>query len=1804
MLPAQSQSASVGTTLRNVATVEYAAGALGRRIESNEVVVRVEPAPSRAAIAIARFATDGVAEFTATAGPTQCLGASGPVALAAPVVAGAPSIDPLVPGAFRQAAAVHGGDALFVRVADADQNRDATLLDIVEVRITAAATGDSERVRLTETGVNSGVFVGYVATAIGAASSGNCILEVARDSAVEVGYVDPQDAADTVRAAALVDPYGLVFDSATGAAVDGARVRLVDAVSGAPARVFGDDGTSAYPSEVITGEPVTDAGGTVYRLPAGVFRFPLVAPGRYRLEVEPPGGYSFASSVTIDDLQRLPGAPFSLSDGSFGRPFDVIAPVFAVVDIPLDRAGDSLLLRKTASVETAAPGDFVLYELVVENTSRVGGLRSLRIDDQLPTGLRFRPGSARRDGQRIGDPRISVDGRTLQFEIASLAPGERARLRYVVEVTMAARDRKLVNTAIARAPGGRQSNEARAVVRLAGELFADRGFIIGRVSEGDCGVSDGPGVAGVRVYLEDGRYALTDAEGKYHFEGVEPGSHVVQIDDFTLPAHLQLGGCRETVRHAGRAYSQFVDLRAGALWRADFQLAARPAATGSVELEMRTVIADAALARHDVLVRTRGGVPVANARLIAMLPEGMSADLSQVALDGAPLRGATLAGDVLSIPLAALAAQGEHHLRFVTRAGTARGELSVRAVLLFDTPVAAAQRSTVVENRLRRDARVVSEAGLELVTAFGRAEPVATQAAAPRPAQPPGSARPAMAKVAASAAANAAFAAINIEHEDGSARWLAPQENAVLAIPSIKLAVAHGPGQRVVLELDGRLVPALNFDGTAVNAARTAAVSRWRGVDLHEGENVFVASVRNEDGGEAARLTRTVHYGGGAVRAELDRGASLLVADGQRRPVIALRLFDAHGKPARPGTLGAFRVDSPYRSWWEVQALDDNPLLAVGAREPTFEVDADGLARIELEPTSQSGMVVLRLRFNERQNQELRAWLQPAPRPWIMVGLAEGTAAWRSVSRAIEPLPGEAPIEEGYDGEGRVAFFAKGRVRGDFLLTLAYDSARDPRAARERLRAVVEPDRYYLVYGDGTEQRFEAASTERVFIKLERREFVALFGDYDTGLTVTELTRYSRSLTGLKVDYGGERVAASGFAARTDLGFVRDELRGDGTSGLYRLSRRALVINSDKLRIEVRDRFRSERIIESRELARFLDYRVDYEAGTVFFREPVPSRDAELNPVYVVAEYETRGTGEEVTAAGGRAAARTADGTVEVGVSAIHDGGLDGDSRLGGVDLKWQATAATEVRLEAAYSDSDDPARGGSGKAWLGEVRHVSDTLDLLAYAREQERAFGAGQQAASEAGTRKLGADLRWNVGEHWAVRGEAMLQQMLDTGAERRLAAAELRHQHADANVAVGLRGVEDDDGRGVVRRSEQAYLTSSVDLLDDRMTLRATGDMTLGGRDGSSDYPARTLLGVDYRLAPETTLFVEWERGEGEALSSDMTRVGLRARPWERTQIVSAVSQQASEYGPRTFANFGLTQGWRLSESWTLDLGVDQSNTLRGATLAPLDADVPLASGSASEDFFAAFVGAQYHAELWTATARAERRAADSEIRRTLLAGWYREPAQGHAMSLALLANDSDARFGGPDTSAADLRFAWAYRPADGRWVVFNRTDFKCDVREDALLRAESTRWVQNLHASLQWNVATQVGLQFGARHVVSSFDGERYRGVSTLLGLDLRRDLRWRVLGRAVDVGLHGAWLRSWESTVAEQQFGIDVGVTVATNLWISVGWNFEGFRDDDFAAARHTEQGPFLRMRIKADQDTLRDLRLDSLRPSR
>ena len=1939
-----------GTVINNTAQIDYFEGAVPLHLLSNTVNVTVLSPITPATVTILQYAPGGTAP-AASVGPTQCFNGGAYTTLPPPVLAGGTILNTNQTTPLNDTSTVHGGSPLFIRLVDLDRNVDPAMRDTVDVQVTSDA-GDRELVRLTETGVNTGEFVGYIATSVAPAVPSDCLLQVARNGAVGVSFIDSFDPGTTHRAAAQVDPYGLVFDSRTGKPVDGARVRLVNTLTGQDAVILGDDGLSRYPATVVTGSPATDSGGTTYTLPGGVFRFPLVAPGNYQLVIQPPPGYAFPSAVLSAALQQLPGAPFRITDGSYGKPFTSIAPpAIAAIDVPLDPTGTQLYLQKTTATTTAAIGDVVPYTLSVQNAAGNGPFRSVTVTDRMPQGLRFRSGSVRIATLRAPDPKISADGHQLVFTIGPIVPGATLQIQYVAEVVAGANATRLTNTATALAIEGIASNRASATILLRNELFTDAGIIMGRVVQATCEQTTDtvPGVAGVRIYLEDGRYELTDKEGKYHFDGVPPGTHVVQLDTATVDPGLEVRTCQSEMHHAGRDYSQFVELRGGSLWRADFRLAQRPLPTGTADLELSSAVAGSAdlagaagAANATALTHTlslhSGAVPLQGVRLRIMLPAGLQYVEDSALFNGKATAQPQSDAGVLSFLVGPVAANTTATLTLrSTKTPGPVGELQLKAYATFATPGQLQVNTAAVANTVQRgaarsesanyrftphfevlearlqdsdrrqldliaaqwrgvsdiaitavghtDSRPIAHANLSLYTdnyalsqaraaavaqylsgllsvdtshvrtsGRGADEPLAAGkdtasmaanrrvdititgerllAAESLAVEKPLERSAAVATVGSwhrdapndstsATAMNSREPEINIEDLAGSAAWVEPATDFQPAIPALKVAIVHAPNQTVKLRINGQPAGALNFDGVSHNLAGTVALSRWRGVELHEGDNALSASILAADGHEAAHLERTVHYGNDAVHAVLVHDQSVLSADGTTRPVIAMRISDRFGKPARNGMPISFSVDAPYRSWFEVQTLHENQLVSVGYRNPRVEVGRDGIARLELEPTAQAGTVVVHLHYSERQNEELHVWLEPAARDWVLVGIASGTVAHTAIRANLQSAT-DAGLEEGYSKDGRIAFFAKGSIKGSYLLTAAYDSDRNTDPAQQRLLSTIEPNRYYTIYGDGTEQRYEAPSSDKLYLKIERGRFYNLYGDYQTGLTVTDLSRYSRTFTGLKSEYSGDRYSVTGFATNTDQNFAHDELAGDGTSGLYHLAHRNIVINSDQVRIEVRDRFHLDRVVATQSLSRYLDYSVDYLGGTLFFRQPVAGRDGNFNPQIIVAEYETIGTTKSVTA-GGRAAVKSTNQQIELGVTLIQQGADAGRTLLTGTDLKWNASDSTRVRAEIAHTDSKDPAQAATANAYLAEIQHVNDHIDSRVYYREQQPGFGLNQQLSIDAGERRYGADGRLKLAQFWSVQGEVMHEQVLSTGAGEELASAELRRQDATHTIDAGLRHVSD-SGANLKRVTDQAYVGGSMDLMQMRLRLHGAQDFALNGRNASANYPTRTLLGADYRYTRDTTFFTDYERASGTALKTDTTRIGVRSNPWEHAQVQSSLGQQFTEFGPRLFSTLGLTQGWQPAEHWLLDFGADQTRTLRGSSLRPVSPKLPLPSGTLptsplTEDYVAVFFGALYRTPLWVSSSRIEHRNATSEERWLATSGFYREPLLGHAFSLAASVVESNAKLNtATSTHAENLLLSWAFRPVSSRWIVLDRLDLNFERTSAGTATGtigpasgtagltkvtatassqEAARIVDNLNSNWQLDPRSQLGLQLAARYTLTTVATDRYSGFASLVGFDYRRDLT-----RRFDIGVHATTLQSWTSHVGDSAFGLDLGLAPARNVWISVGYNFRGFADRDFEANRYTAAGPFITFRIKADQDTFKDLSLASLRP--
>ena len=285
--------------------------------------------------------------------------------------------------------------------------RDPTVRERVEVSV--RFDGKTIVAPFVETAPDSGVFAGGVPAAGTHPELAACDPTVQRSPSVSVAFSEDQFSYAS-SLSLLIDPAGFVFDSATAALVDGARVTLLDA-SGQPATVFGDDGVSRYPSSVVSGEAVTDASGRTYPAIKGRYRFPLAPPGSYTLKVEPPSPYVAPSTrdpAQVAALKDAAGAPFLLNGASYGGTLTLADQRPFYADIPVDTgaggaAAPSLRVTKTASVRQASPGDFVQYHLTLANRGK-GAATGIHVADTLPVGLRYQRGSTRGASEPVAAP--------------------------------------------------------------------------------------------------------------------------------------------------------------------------------------------------------------------------------------------------------------------------------------------------------------------------------------------------------------------------------------------------------------------------------------------------------------------------------------------------------------------------------------------------------------------------------------------------------------------------------------------------------------------------------------------------------------------------------------------------------------------------------------------------------------------------------------------------------------------------------------------------------------------------------------------------------------------------------------------------------------------------------------------------------------------------------------------------------------------------------------------------------------------------------------------------------------------------------------------------------------------------------------------------------------------------------------------------------------------------------------------------------------------------------------------------------
>ena len=1030
-----------------------------------------------------------------------------------------------------------------------------------------------------------------------------------------------------------------------------------------------------------------------------------------------------------------------------------------------------------------------------------------------------------------------------------------------------------------------------------------------------------------------------------------------------------------------------------------------------------------------------------------------------------------------------------------------------------------------------------------------------------------------------------AYKAFPIEDASAGFEILWPGRNHYPPMPGTKITIKHAPKSQYKLFMNGVEVSLLHLEGTTQNANKSVAISYWRGVDLKEGDNTLTVVLYDKDNLEVERISSTIHYSSPPVNVELVKEESNLIVDGLTPPSIAVRFTDKDGEPARAGVTGEFTVDPPHAPLKSKEAFEEYPLSGIETKRTKFIIGGGGIAQIKLRPDSGEGSVTLR--FNLISGKHVvEPWLEPKLRDWILVGFAEGTAGYNTIDDNMESAK-LSGAEDNFYEDGRTAFFAKGTIKGQWLLTMAYDSGKDG-FDEDNLHGTIDPGTYYTIYGDKTDQRYEAASSRKLYLKIERREFYTLFGDFDTGLGVTELSKYKRSMNGLKSEMHTEKLSYTAFVADTNKAFVKDELRGNGTSGLYTLSRSNIVTNSEDVTIEVRDRFRSEVVISTQRLARHIDYDIDYDTSTIFFKEPVLSKDRDLNPVYIVVDYESADSSDKSFNYGGRAEAKLLEGRVKAGLTHVHEGRTGGEGDLYGIDASVKVSENIDLKVETSRTRSDFGGTTRDDSAYIAELSHRSDKVSTKAYLREYGEDFGLGQNMGSENGTRKFGASSNLRVTKRISVNGEFMRQENLLTDARRTLGEFDLKYRADDYSLRGGVRSVVDRLGDGSTSRSKQLILGAGWQPISDKLRLRVTHEQSVLGDDESSDYPTRTTIGADLKINRLVTVFADQEFTYGEDEDTQSTRLGLKATPWKGADLKTSLVRDYNEYGERVFSNVGLAQRLRLTKRLSINASIDHANAIKHPGNTPLNTNVPLAS--ANTEFTALSTGVGYQGTNWGATSRIEKRTSRYEDKFGFFTGISGELKEGLGLSLGLkLTNIHSSAVGGADKDLKELRLGFAYRPLKSRWIVLNRLELITEEADGGDFNYDNRRIVNNTNANFKVDSKTQVSLQYGAKYVRDTIDNKSYSGYTDLVGIEARYDVtpKW-------DVGARTSVLHSWESSQIDYGTGFSIGHSFAENTWVSFGYNITGFKDNDFSGSNFTAKGPFMNFRIKFDQESVRE----------
>ncbi|MGX8219770.1 hypothetical protein ACWS81_03190 [Psychrobacter celer] len=1410
----------------------------------------------------------------------------------------------------------------------------------------------------------------------------------------------------------------------------------------------------------------------------------------------------------------------------------------------------ALVVTKESDVKSAELGDYVSYTINITNNGNATAY-DVQLKDALPRGFDYVENSVRVspttdiDINQAQTTEFKADGKYQVLNLGNMANGESKKITYRVLVGASSLGGDGINRAIAVANNEQGqslvSREAQWKIDVERGVMNTDGIIIGKVyhdinRDGIQQKEDGElGVAGVRIYMENGNFIVTDPEGKYNFYGVSAKTHVLKVDSTTIPRETEL--VTQSNRNAGDAGSRFVDLKYGELHRADFAIVGGMG--DSTERLNAELIArsKSVSAKNDTLEQA--------VKTALTLEPNYDADTT----DNVDASGCNINGDL---------------------------DLGNNC-----------------------DSAIVNDM---IGDATNRVDMAVTTVAPP---------------------AEKELEEYLKEVANNNVTFINLNEGQQLSTYKQMVQVQAPLGSIFTLYANGKAISEQQVGKTAEQEKQNVMAFDYYAVDLKRGSNTLRGVATDVTGKVISEQTITVLTPDSLQAIDYRTQAQLVPADGISEYQVVISLKDRDNRPYIGTTsltldtnIGRINLKDSSQDQAGTQVTVSGGELLI----PVIAPSAPGKGELVID--TGSSKQIIPLQFTAKL------------RPLIAVGIVEGAISLKDFDSsnitdaqgAFEQELHEISGNDDYSATGRAAMFLKGKVRGDYLLTLAYDSDKKG----ERLFRDIEPGEYYPVYGDSSAKGFDAQSTSKLYVRVDKGRSFAMYGDLKTQIDNDEgieLGQYNRTLTGLKAQFEDDNTRITAFAAETSTSQRVNETRGLGISGPYPLGEDfdAVLENSETVEVIIRDANNSGLIISRKTLTRFADYEIDPISRSLYLKSPIASLDIDGNPIYLRVTVEVDEGGEKYWV-GGVAAKQQLTKKVAIGGSYIHSDDPLNKEELASVNSVIKLNNKLKLVAEYAKNKAENPNYDPSnqinnteltGNDVEGDAFRVELNFDnkkntrAKAYYNDADEGFVTGASPLT-AGRTESGVEVTHTFNDkNTALKLEGVRTEDHATDASREGVQASVE-QRLSKNIVgeVGLRYYKQD--ATAASRNTQAA-TDVVDVTDD--TLFNDDIINQSALNGVSNADkdiegttARARITSRLPKLNNSLVFAEYEQdidnSERNATSiGGETALGNLGRLYARHDLINSLS---GTYGlddtderQRTVAGFDATymkdgkvySEYRMRDAISAreaEAAIGLKNkwyVQEGLTLSTLFERVESLEGETDNTATAAGIGVEYLAkENYKASGRFEKRWGETSDTLLGSAGI----AYRYTDDITLLAKDIYSQVDYNDGHRTINRFQLgaAYRDYDSNQL-------------DMLAKLEY-RLDDNATGTDQYQKDTTIWSWSGNYHPTRALTlSGRYAGKYTQYDADdiVSENTAHAVYARGLydvserwDIGLQAGTYWNKQADDMSYMLGAEVGYSPMTNLWLSLGYNFMGFEDEDIAYDDSTQEGAYFRLRFKFDEN--------------